>query len=109
MRASEQRVDELHRRMTLRRKSKVRRNRLIGTSAVAVFLAAALLFAADVSRSEVQFQGPNSSIAAASIFAEHEAIGFVLVALVAFCLGVLATVLCHRLKAGQTDEEPKDD
>jgi len=109
MRTSEQRVGELHRRMKLRRRARARRNRMIGVSAVALCLAAALIFAVGVSRSSVQIHGLNAGGVTASIFAEHEALGFVLVALVAFCLGALVTVLCHRLASRRDDRERWDD
>ncbi len=109
MRTSEERIEELHRRMKLRRKTNARRDRLTGAAAVAACLALALLIAVGVSRGAVQAPAVNADSVAASIFAEHGTLGFVLVALTAFCLGALVTVLCCRLKAHRKEEEQDND
>lgn len=98
MRSSEERVNELHRRMASYRRTKARRSLWLGTAAVAACLAVVILFALDVSRRAFELSDGNVGGITASIFAEHGALGFVTVALAAFCLGALATVLCFRLK-----------
>ncbi len=105
MRTSEERVRELHRRMQVRRR---RRCRLIGASSVAACLAAALLFAVDLSRISVETPQQTIIGATGSIFADHGALGYVLVALTAFLLGAAATVLCYRLKRSMTEEYGDD-
>ena len=110
MRTSEERVSELHRRMDLRRRAKARRRyRLACASAVAACLAAVLLVAVAVSRVPVQAPAAVSGGIAASLLADHAALGVVLVALVAFCLGVTVTLLCVRLRRNMEKEEKRDD
>lgn len=109
MRTSEELTEELHRRMKARRKAKARRNRIIGASAVVACLVVAIGFATFVSQNPVNAPNAVSGAFTASIFAEHATLGCVVVALVSFCLGVVVTVLCHRLKQRSDDEEKHDD
>ena len=46
----------------------------------------------------IQSPGTITGSAAASIFADHASLGYVVVALLAFCLGALVTVFCFRIK-----------
>ena len=106
MRTSEERVAELHRRMCARRAARLRR---VSAGVIAACLVLVLLFAVEISRLPVR--GTNAAFigAAASIFTEHAALGFIVVAIVAFCLGAMATALCYRLRAHMADEEKHDD
>ncbi len=110
MRTSEDRVAELHRRMHQRARAKKAR-RYLRTAALsaAACLAVVVLFAYEISRTAVHGQAAMNSGAAASIFAEHAALGYVVVAIVAFCLGALVAVLCYRMKKRMHDEETPDD
>ena len=109
MRTSEERVKELHRRMQVRRQDRLRRRfYLIAVSSGAVSLAAALIFAVGLSRLSVEVPQQTIIGAAGSIFADHRALGYVVVALMAFCLGAAVTVLCHRLQRRMTEEHGDD-
>ena len=108
MRTADERVDALHLRMNTRRREKaLRKARTAGASAVAVSLALVLLFAVYISRVQIQTPVPATVGATASIFADHASLGYVVVALLAFCLGALITILCQRLKK-RADEEASD-
>ena len=99
MRTSEERIGELHRRMeTMERKRTRRRDLSFSAAAFAVCLALALTLALAVASTPIQAQDDGTGKAAASIFADHGALGYVVVAMVAFCLGAVVTVFCYRLK-----------
>lgn len=109
MRTSEERIAELHHRMNLLKQAKSkRRYRMICTAAYAACLAVTVLLTLGVSRLSVQTNGSVSDSVTGSIFAAHEALGHIVVALIALCLGVLVTVFCFRLKR-RMDEKDKND
>ena len=108
MRTSEERTQELHRRMELRRRQQARRRFRLSCAAAGaalLVLVIAVAFAAAGLSPVLPGQAPGE--AAASIFAEHDALGYVVIALLAFCLGVLFTVSCFRLRRHM--EEDGDD
>ena len=110
MRTSEERVTELHRRMDHLRQAKVRRRtNLICASAIAACLAITMLLAAGISRISVQPGDTAPGGVTASIFAGHAALGYIVTALIALCLGSLVTVLCYRLKRRMREEERRHD
>lgn len=109
MRTSEERIEELHRRAAALRRAKLRRrNRLAGGAAVCVCLALSILFAAVVAHAPAPADEVMPAAAAASIFPKHAALGFVVVAIVAFCLGALVTALCAQLKKNEKNGETSD-
>ena len=108
MRTSEERVQELHRRMNVMEKAKSRRRvRLMCTAVCAASLVVTVAMALIVASLPIQSTGEITGSAAASIFTDHASLGYVVIALLAFCLGVLVTVFCVRmkkhLKEGQDD------
>lgn len=109
MRTSEERVGELHRRMKQRREERLVRG--VRLTSAAVF---ALCFLLTVSAAFwISVLSPettgSASGAAASIFADHGILGYAVIAIVAFCLGTAATLLCFRLKRryGEKDDDRK--
>ena len=109
MRTSEERIEELHRRMSMRRQEKARRrDAAISASAICAGLAVAVLLAVVIARVPVQAPNAAAAAATASIFADRMALGYVVVALLAFCLGALVTVFCFRMKKHR-EEKPSDD
>ena len=109
MRTSEQRVAELHHRMdALKQVRALRRYRLTCVAACAAALIVAVLMALGVSRLPIQANDAVSGSAAASFFAEHTALGYIVAALLALCLGVLVTVFCFRLKRRIMDEDTEN-
>ena len=107
MLTSEERVEELHRRMAVMKDMKNRREYRIKTAAAAALcLAIAVMIALAVGRLPVIQPQSEAGIAAASIFA-GTVFGYILVAILAFCLGALVTIFCFRLKR-RMDEEEKE-
>ena len=108
MRTSEERVRELHSRMDKRAEMKDRRSFMVKTAVIfAVCFALMIGMALVIARLPIQSPGASPESATASIFAEHEALGYVVIAVLAFCLGALATILCFRMKKHM--EEKRDD
>ncbi|MBR2188397.1 MAG: DUF4179 domain-containing protein [Eubacterium sp.] len=90
MRTSEERVQELHRRMNAMEKAKNRRRyQLMCAAACTTCLAITIAMALVIASLPIQSPGEITGNAAASIFADHASLGYVVVALLAFCLGVL--------------------
>ncbi len=108
MRTSEQRVEELHLRMNARRKTRARQRRLVSVLVFCVCLGISTVFSVWAARVPQQSGDSAKSTSAASIFSNHAVGGYVAVALLAFCLGALATGLCLRLKK-QRDREGRPD
>lgn len=99
MRTSEERVQELHRRMNAMEKAKNRRRyQLMCAAACTTCLAIIIAMALVIASLPIQSPGEITGSAAASIFADHASLGYVVVALLAFCLGVLVTIFCFRMK-----------
>ena len=110
MRTYDERVEELHLRMKERQNTKaIRRARMISTAAYGACALIAALLAVMISAVRIEAPGAMGSGTAASVFADHAALGYVVVALLAFCLGALVTVLCHRLNVKRREEEGHDD
>ena len=110
MRTSEERISELHRRMTLMEQEKSRRvYRLKTASLCAACAVLTLLLAFWISQIPVLIPESGSGSMTASIFAENKALGYIVTAFAAFCLGALATILCFRLKRGKEEEKGKSD
>ena len=109
MRTDEERVAELHLRMKTLKQSQLRRKYLLtGAAACIACIAVTVLLALSVARLPAVRNNMPANSVAASIFATHQALGYVVVALVALCLGSLVTVFCFRLKRHITHEEKHD-
>ena len=109
MRTSEERVDALHRRMdALKQKNDLRKQRILTAVTAAAGLLTAIFLALVVSN--VPFQAPEAADqgAAASIFADHGALGYVVVALMAFLLGALVTILSFRLRKHRDQKQEEE-
>lgn len=109
MRTSEERIRELHRRMNAMEKAGNRRRyRLICAAAFAACLVITVVLASVIAQLPIQAPGEGTGGAAASIFADHAVLGYVVIALLAFCLGTLATVFCFRVKKHMKEQENND-
>ena len=89
MRTSEERIRELHCRMDVMQEKEIHRRYVARCTAAAASVG-----------------GP---VLSGSIFADHEALGYVVTAFLAFCLGALVTILCFRLKRREKTEGQQDD
>jgi len=109
MRTSEERVQELHRRMnTMEAKKSHRRFQLMCVAACTVSLAITIAMALVIASHPVQSPGEITGSAAASIFSDHVLLGYVVVALLAFCLGALVTIFCFRMKNHRKEKQNND-
>ena len=99
MRTSEERVQELHRRMEDLQWTRRHRQYVIGSVlACAACLMITIILAFSVAGLPAGNPISGSGTYTASIFTNYSALGYVVVALVAFCLGALVTVFCFRLR-----------
>ena len=106
MRTSEERVKELHRRVdALEQKRTARKYRIRSTAVYAVCLAAVFLIAFAVAGAAIQEPAMQPSGISASIFSDHAELGYVVVALLSFCLGAFVTVFCFRLRKHMEDKD----
>ena len=115
MRSHEERVAETKRRIAkIEREKRLRHNTIVMASAVAACLA--LLIGASIAMpgiaASIQTVDYSGFETAASIFHGGAALGYIVIGLLAFLLGVCVTVLCFRLRQmsredGQ-DEESED-
>ena len=101
MRSHEDRVAEAKRRIAqIEREKRRRRNTVIMASAVAACLA--LLIGASLAMpgiaASIQTGDYSGFETAASIFHGGAALGYIVIGLLAFLLGVCVTVLCFRLR-----------
>ena len=101
MRSHEERVAETKRRIAkMEREKRLRRNTITMASAVAACLA--LLIGAPLSMpgiaARIQTGDYSGFETAASIFHGAAALGYIVIGLLAFLLGVCVTVLCFRLR-----------
>ena len=109
MRTSEERVEELHRRMhTMKEDRKRRQYYLICAAVCVICCVAAVTGSMGVMHVLVLSSGEFAeSGAAASIFADNAMLGYIVVALMAFILGITAVLFCFRLRkymeAGETE------
>ena len=99
MRTSEERVQELHERMGIMRNEKRRRKYMMQcTAGGAACFAVMMILAIIISNIPVQDVPGSQDGISASIFADHMVLGYIMIALVAFCLGASFTIFCFRLK-----------
>ena len=112
MRSHEERVVETKRRIAaMERKKRLRRNTVTMASAVAaclVLLIGASLAMPGIAES-IQTGDYSGFETAASIFHGGAALGYIVIGLLAFLLGVCVTVLCFRLrKMSREDGQDKE-
>ena len=112
MRSHEERVVETKRRIAARQREKrLRRNTITMASAVAACLA--LLIGASLAMpgiaAHIQTSDYSGFETAASIFHGGAALGYIVIGLLAFLLGVCVTVLCFRLRQmSREDDQDKE-
>ena len=107
MRSHEERVAETKRRIAkIEREKRLRRDTITMASAVAACLA--LLIGASLAMpgiaANIQTGDYSGFETAASIFHGGAALGYIVIGLLAFLLGVCVTVLCFRLRQMNRDD-----
>ena len=115
MRSNEERVAEVKRRIAEKeRQKKLRRSRIAAVSAVAACLA--LLIGASLAMpgiaANIQTGDYSGFETAASMYGGGAALGYIVIGLLAFLLGVCVTVLCFRIqqlsRENAQDKESED-
>ena len=112
MRSLEERVVETKRRIAkIERKNRLRRDKITMISAVAACLV--LLIGASLAMSgiaaRIQTGDYSGFETAASIFHSGVALGYIIIGLLAFLLGVCVTVRCFRLRQmNREDDQNKE-
>lgn len=110
MRTNEERVAAVKSRAArLERKKRLRQKRLLALACACASLAVIVGAALAMPQLQTRWRGATYQTTA-SIFADSAAAGYVLIALLAFALGVCVTVLCFRLRVfHEENEEDSDD
>ena len=112
MRSHEERVAETKRRIAARQREKrLRRNTITMASAVAACFALLIgaSFAMPGIAASIQTGDYSGFETAASIFHGSAALGYIVIGLLAFLLGVCVTVLCFRLRQmNREDDQNKE-
>lgn len=110
MRTNEERVAAVKSRAAqLERQKRLRQKRLLALACTCASLAVIVGAALALTQLEMHWRGAAYRTTA-SIFADSAAAGYVLIALLAFALGVCVTVLCFRLRVfHEENEEDSDD
>ena len=108
MRSHEERFAEAKRRIAAReQEQKLRRGRLTMFAAVAACLA--LIVGASLVMpgiaAKIQLDDYSGFETAASIFHSSAALGYIVIGLLAFLLGVCVTILCFRLRQINREDE----
>ena len=111
MRSYEERVAETKRRIAkIEREKRLRRNTITMASAVVACLV--LLIGASLAMPGIVVKiqtGDSGFETAASIFHSGAALGYIVIGLLAFLLGVCVTILCFRLRQmNREDDQNKE-
>ena len=108
MRSLEERVVETKRRIAARQREKrLRRNTIAMASAVAACLALLIgaSFAMPGIAAHIQTDDYSGFETSASMYGGGAALGYIVIGLLAFLLGVCVTVLCFRLRQMNREDE----
>lgn len=112
MRSNEERVAEVKRRIAEKeRKKKLRRSRIAAVSAVAaclVLIVVLSLFMPGIA-GQLRPGGYSDYEMVASMFGENGALGYIIIGLLAFFLGVCVTILCFRIRLLNREEQSVED
>ena len=112
MRSNEERIAEVKRRIAEKeRKKKLRRSRIAAVSAVAaclVLIVVLSLFMPGIA-GQLRPGGYSDYEMVASMFGENGALGYIIIGLLAFFLGVCVTILCFRIRLLNREEQSVED
>ncbi len=112
MRSNEERVAEVKRRIAEKeRQKKLRRSRIAAVSAVAACLVLILVLSLFMPGIAGQLRpgGYSDYEMVASMFGENGALGYIIIGLLAFFLGVCVTILCFRIRLLNREEQSVED
>ena len=108
MRSHEERITETKRRIAARQREKrLRRDKITMVSAAAACLAllAGVSIAMPGMTAQLQPDSCTGFETTASMYGGSDALGYIIVGLLAFLLGVCMTILCFRLQQMERDEK----
>ena len=108
MRTNEDRIAAMHARAKeLNKEQRARKVRVMQVVGAAVSVAATIMLAVFMPKITEYDPDPVSG-SSASVLNDSGALGFVVIAIIAFLLGVAATMFCYRLREWQErkDNEP---
>ena len=112
MRSNEERVVEVKRRIAEKeRQKKLRLSRIAAVSAVAaclVMIVVLSLFMPGIA-GQLRPGGYSDYEMVASMFGENGALGYIIIGLLAFFLGVCVTILCFRIRLLNREEQSVED
>ena len=112
MRSHEERVAETKRRIAkIEREKRLRRNKITMASAVAaclVLIVVLSLFMPGIA-GQLRPGGYSDYEMVASMFGENGALGYIIIGLLAFFLGVCVTILCFRIRLLNREEQSVED
>ena len=110
MRTNEERLGKLHKRAAqLERKQRNNRFSIICAVSAAVCIGMLSRMAALISEvSQTGFSDDVPAVMNASIFSNHNALSYIVIAILAFLLGIIVTIFCFRLKK-YLDEKNRED
>ena len=112
MRSNEERVVEVKRRIAEKeRQKKLRRSRIAAVSAVAACLVLILVLSLFMPGIAGQLRpgGYSDYEMVASMFGENGALGYIIIGLLAFLLGVCVTIVCFRIRLLSREEQRMED
>ena len=103
MRTDEDRIQAMHRRAAeIKREKRQFRVRLISAAGISICIAAIILLAVCMPVLSGYYVADTSAIGMhASIFSGSSFLGFIIIGIVSFLLGIAVTILCFRLKKWQ--------
>lgn len=111
MRTTEERMQLIRQRTdTLKQEQKKRKQRIINTVCVAACLL--LVVGLGLYMPGLTVTSPQTirqTAGTASLLGQHAALGYIIMGLLCFLLGVTVTILLYRLHHAQTHVKPEDD
>ena len=113
MRTNSERIEEMHRRASaFKKQQRERRVRIVQTVSAAASFAAVILLALFIPKGETFYEGASGGAQpgmGASIFSGSGSLGYIVIAVIAFVLGVSVTIFCTYLKKWKNEKDKEDD
>ena len=107
MRTNEERIAAMHQRAAeMNRADRARKVRIMQATGAVVACAATIMLAIFMPRISDFQPDPNGSTG--SIFADSGALGYIVIAIIAFLLGVALTMFCYRLREWQMRKDKEE-
>lgn len=107
MRTSEERIAAMHQRAgELNRAQRARKVRIMQATGAVIACAATFMLAVFMPRIS-DFQA-DPGVSTGSIFADSGALGYIVIAIIAFLLGTALTMFCYRLREWQMRKDKEE-